>query len=78
MTPEQFKMARQKPGLTQVELAHLLQLKGSDPGRTIRRYEDPSGRYPSTGPVIVAMELLLAGARPSSWIDGGTCSKVIP
>lgn len=64
MTPEQFKKARKKLGLSANKMGMALGLRG-DPGRTIRRYE--SGQSEISGPVHTAMLALLEGFRPPWW-----------
>lgn len=49
--------------LTMFEMARALRLTGSDPAATIRDYE--SGKKPVSGPISVAVELMLGGARPA-------------
>lgn len=44
------------------ELARLLRLGGRDPGASIRDYE--RGKTAVSGPVSVALEMMLAGAPP--------------
>ena len=59
MTPTDFHKARKSLGLTQSQMAERLRL-GPNGRRTIRRYE--SGETPVTGPVSVAVELMLKSA----------------
>jgi hypothetical protein len=51
------------------ELGRALKLRGRDPGATVRDWE----RRPDTitGPVSVAIEMMLAGARPNCWKKKG-------
>jgi hypothetical protein len=44
------------------ELGRLLRLTGRDPGQTVLNWE--SGKRAISGPVAVAVELMLAGALP--------------
>lgn len=59
MNPADFHKARKSLGLTQSQMAERLRL-GANGRRTIRRYE--SGETPVTGPVSVAVELMLRTA----------------
>lgn len=70
MTPEEFKQARRKLGLSLSQVAELLQLGNEDnperwkeAARTIRRWE--AGQRDIPGPVAVIMRWLLSGRRPS-------------
>ena len=45
------------------ELARALRLKGRDPGATVLAWESGS---PISGPVSVAIEMMLAGAKPTN------------
>ena len=66
MTPEQFKQARKKLGLTQSQLGRILDTAP----QTIRKWEMPSHRSTarSVNPVAArAMGWLLAGFRPPEW-----------
>jgi transcriptional regulator with XRE-family HTH domain len=54
MTPAEFTAAREKLGLSKEALARIL---GVSSGRTVRWWE--SGGRPVTGPVALAMRLLL-------------------
>ena len=56
MTPAEMKMIRQNFGLTQLELARLFGLHGTNGGRTIRRIE--SGSQSASGPITFLYELL--------------------
>jgi DNA-binding transcriptional regulator YiaG len=60
MTPAELKSARKRLGMTQRQLAEALRLKGKDPTATVRAWENE--RRPITGPVQVAVELMLASA----------------
>lgn len=65
MTPDEFKMARQKLGLTLSELGAILD---TDP-RTIRKWEALHGNS-ARNPNPVAsrvMSWMLAGYRPPEW-----------
>ena len=46
---------------TPLELARALRLRGRDPGATVLAWESGT---PISGPVSVAIEMMLAGARP--------------
>lgn len=56
MTPDDFKEARRKLGLSAREMGTVLGLTG-DPGRTVRRYE--AGDIAISGPVCVALRYIL-------------------
>lgn len=70
MTPQDLTEARRTLGelwglgrpLFASELARALRLGGRDPGETIRDYE--RGKTRISGPVSVAVEMMLAGAAP--------------
>lgn len=69
MTPDEFKQARQKLGLTQAELGRILNSADS----TIRRWEAKPGTNMARPPNPVATRVLrwlLAGYRPPEWPDG--------
>lgn len=69
MTPEDFKAARRKLGLTQAELGHILDTNPS----TIRRWEMPEDNATARPPNPVAarvMGWMLAGFRPPQWPQG--------
>jgi transcriptional regulator with XRE-family HTH domain len=59
VSPDTFYKARKSLGLTQSQMAERLRL-GANGRRTIRRYE--TGETPVTGPVSVAVELMLRTA----------------
>lgn len=63
MTPESLKEARRELGLSAAKLAELLRL-GADGGRAVRRWE--AGERAISGPVAVAIELLLERQRAAS------------
>lgn len=66
MTPEEFKEARRKLGLTQSQLGLILDTAP----QTIRKWEMPAGRSTarSVNPVAAqAMRWFLAGFRPGGW-----------
>jgi len=66
MTPQEFKAARQKLGLTQAELGAVL----NTAPQTIRKWEMPDGRSTarSVNPVAAeAMRWFLDGFRPPNW-----------
>lgn len=56
MTPEDFKEARRKLGLSASQMGRAIGLRG-DPGRTVRRYE--AGDIEISGPVQVAIRYIL-------------------
>jgi DNA-binding transcriptional regulator YiaG len=56
MTPETFREARKALGLSANGMAEALKL-GKGGGRTVRRWE--SGETPITGPVAVAIGLMM-------------------
>lgn len=70
MTPDEFYGARQKLGLMwgygrplyASELGRALRLGGRDPGASVRDYE--RGKTTISGPLSLAIELMLAGAKP--------------
>lgn len=70
MTGEDLRDARGKLGalwglgrpLTMSELGHALRLAGADPGASVRDYE--RGKTKVSGPMSVAVEMMLAGAVP--------------
>jgi DNA-binding transcriptional regulator YiaG len=69
MTPDEFKQARRKLGLTQAELGHVL---NADPV-TIRRWEaapEASMARPPNPVACRALGWLLAGYRPPEWPEG--------
>lgn len=49
--------------LTMAEFGQVLGLAGGDPGLTVRDYE--RGKKPISGPIELAIALMLAGARPA-------------
>lgn len=63
MTPEEFKKARQALGLTQFQLARLL---NANP-RTVSRWEEVGGGHPPNPIACRALEWMLDGYRPSDW-----------
>lgn len=68
MTPEEFKEARRKLGLSQAELGAILDTAP----QTIRKWEMPDTRSTarSVNPVAArAMAWFLAGFRPDGWPD---------
>lgn len=70
MTPDDLYAARRTLGmmwglgrpLHAAEMGRALRLGGRDPGESIRDYE--RGKTRITGPVSVAVEMMLAGAKP--------------
>lgn len=62
-TPQQFKQARNKLGLSAKQLGTIL---NTDP-RTIRRWEDESGTRPPNPVACRVMEWLLTGWRPPEY-----------
>jgi hypothetical protein len=75
MTGDQIRKARKTLGdmwgldrpLRAAEVGRLLRLKGRDPGATVLDWE--TGKTPVTGPVSVAIEMMLAGAKPPTFND---------
>lgn len=66
MTPDEFKAARRKLGLTQAQLGTILDTAP----QTIRKWEMPEGNSTARGvnPVAAqAMRWFLAGFRPDGW-----------
>ncbi len=71
MTPSQLRDARDTLGrmwgynrpLHMSEMGRALRLHGRDPGRAIRDYE--RGTTKISGPLSLAVELMLAGANPN-------------
>ena len=69
MTGEQLREARAILGrmwgfsgpVPMAEMGRILRLQGRDPGATIRDWERGNG---PTGPASVAIEMMLAGAKP--------------
>jgi DNA-binding transcriptional regulator YiaG len=69
MSPEEFKSARRRLGLTQAQLGHILDTAPP----TIRRWEMPpeNSTARSVNPVAArAMRWMLAGFRPPEWPKG--------
>jgi len=64
MTPKQFKRARRMLGLSQPELADLLDI-ASD--RTLRRWE--AGQMDIPGPVLLVMELIMELPEVREYLD---------
>ncbi len=70
MTPAQIRRARATLGqlwgmdrpLRASEFGRVLRLQGRVPGATVLDWE--RGKAPISGPVSVAVEMMLAGARP--------------
>lgn len=58
MTPDELRAARIRLGMTPAQLGKALRLKSKDPARTVRTWE--AGTRPITGPVEVAIELMLS------------------
>ncbi|MEM9050285.1 MAG: helix-turn-helix transcriptional regulator [Pseudomonadota bacterium] len=66
MTPEQFKEARRKLGLTQAQLGTILDTSPT----TIRKWEMSEDKSTARGPNPVAcqaMRWMLGGYRPPEW-----------
>lgn len=63
MTPNEFREARRKLGLTQSQLGHILQ---TDP-RTVRRWEEDGGSRPPNPIACRVLEWLHTGFRPPEW-----------
>ena len=74
MTPDQLHAARETLGrlwnkgrpLHASELGRALRLGGRDPGASIRDYE--RGKTTISGPLSVAVEMMLSGALPPDGI----------
>lgn len=70
MTPDDLRAARARLGdlwglgrdLTRSEMGRALRLGGKNPDDSIRDYE--RGKTRISGPMSVAVEMMLAGARP--------------
>lgn len=74
MTGNEMKQARVDLGrrwfgrpLHQAELGRALRLAAADPGQSIRKYED--GKTPISGPIEVAVTMMLGGALPPDPLD---------
>jgi hypothetical protein len=75
MTPADLYAARATLGLMwglgrplkASEMGRVLRLGGRDPGESVRDYE--RGKTRISGPVSLAVELMLAGAVPPGWAD---------
>ena len=75
MTPDQLRDARARLGLMwglgrplhMSEMGRALRLSGRDPGASIRDYERGTTRI--SGPVSVAVEMMLAGALPPGGLE---------
>lgn len=65
MTPAQFKEARLALGLSQSQMAALVQVKNA---RTIRKWE--SGESEISGPAIVALRYILRDAGLDNSVGG--------
>lgn len=63
MTPSDLRAARKTLGLTQSGLARALKMSPTNGGRSVRNWEKDGNTVP--GPVQVAVEHLLASARPN-------------
>ena len=63
LTPQEFKSARRKLGLSASELGHIL---NTDP-RTIRRWERDDGTRPPNHIACRVMGWMLNGYRPPEW-----------
>lgn len=74
MNADELRASRERLGimwglgrpLHMSELARALRLTGRDPGQTIRGWERGDG---PTGPASVAIEMMLAGARPPDTLE---------
>jgi len=60
MTPEEFKTARQQLGLSAKRLGSILNVNE----RTVRKWEDMSGKRPPNPIACRVLEWLLAGYQP--------------
>lgn len=75
MTPEELKDARAALGklwgfgrpLNSTELGRALRLGDKDPGESVRDYERRKTKI--SGPMSVAIEMMLAGAAPPDPLD---------
>jgi hypothetical protein len=75
MTGDELRAARGTLGamwgldrpLKMAEMGRALRLGGRDPGESIRDYE--RGKTTISGPVSVAVEMMLAGAEPPDTVD---------
>ena len=75
MTPDQLRNARATLGqmwglgrpLHMSELGRALRLSGRDPGANIRDYE--RGTTKISGPISVAVDMMLSGALPPDGLD---------
>jgi hypothetical protein len=76
LTGDELRLARGALGhawglgrpLTMAEMGSVLRLGGNDPGASIRDYEREKTRI--SGPMSVAIDLMLAGAPPPDGIPG--------
>lgn len=59
--------ARAELGMTQVEFAAALRIKGWNAAQTIQRWESGKNKGGVPGPVTVAIEALLTGFRPTNY-----------
>lgn len=69
MTPEEFKAARERLGLSQEQLARVLGM-GGDGGRTVRRWEAPSGTSNARDPNPIACTVV-------NWMLDGTLPRTV-
>lgn len=69
MTPQEFKAAREKLGLSQDALAKVLGM-GSDGGRTVRRWEAPRGSTNAREPNPIACMVI-------GWMIDGTLARSV-
>ena len=65
MSRMKAEMRRRKLGLSQAQLAHLLNVDA----RTVRRWEDDSGSRPPNPIACRVLEWLKEGFRPPEWPD---------
>ncbi len=75
MTPDELFGARYALGtawglgraLTLAEFGRILDLAGKDPGESMRDLE--RGKTRISGPLALAVDLMIAGAQPANWRD---------
>lgn len=75
MTGDELRAARGALGelwglgrpLRMAEMGRALRLGGRDPGESIKAYED--GKTSISGPITVAVEMMLDGARPRGGLE---------
>lgn len=65
MTPQEFSAARRQLGLSQAQLARVMDIRGPSGNHVISRWERGARPLPPRAAMI--MQLLLTGARPPDW-----------